>query len=133
MADQNESKVIEILDKELEETLLEEKKRVEREILTGKTEEEELKRLQKAINEKMLDIKLEKASQEEPKQISKDNWVHRSAKMRCGSCMSFVRKKGRMKGLGRCRRKAPTLGGWPAVFEGDWCGDHKINENYEDV
>ena len=31
--------------------------------------------------------------------------------------------------LGRCRRKAPSLDGWPAVFEDDWCGEHKIDEN----
>jgi len=30
--------------------------------------------------------------------------------------------------LGRCRRHAPTLSGWPAVFVNDWCGDHKIDE-----
>jgi hypothetical protein len=26
----------------------------------------------------------------------------------------------------RCRRRAPTLDGWPAVFPDDWCGDHKL-------
>ena len=31
--------------------------------------------------------------------------------------------------LGRCRRHAPTMGGFPAVFEQDWCGDHKLDEN----
>lgn len=31
--------------------------------------------------------------------------------------------------LGRCRRHAPTMSGFPAVFQGDWCGDHKLNEN----
>jgi len=31
--------------------------------------------------------------------------------------------------LGRCRRHAPTLGGWPAVYSSDWCGDHKLDEN----
>ena len=55
----------------------------------------------------------------------KDNWAHRSAKMRCSSCMWFVSKRG---GLGRCRRRAPELGGWPAVFDTDWCGDHKLDE-----
>jgi hypothetical protein len=30
--------------------------------------------------------------------------------------------------LGRCRKHAPTMGGYPVVFEGDWCGDHKIDE-----
>jgi hypothetical protein len=32
-------------------------------------------------------------------------------------------------GLGRCRRHAPTLGGYPAVFDTDWCGDHKLDES----
>lgn len=32
-------------------------------------------------------------------------------------------------GLGRCRRHAPTMNGWPAVFGEDWCGDHKLDEN----
>jgi hypothetical protein len=31
--------------------------------------------------------------------------------------------------LGRCRRRAPTMSGYPAVFETDWCGDHKLDEN----
>lgn len=30
--------------------------------------------------------------------------------------------------LGRCRKHAPTLNGWPTVFSTDWCGDHKIDE-----
>ena len=30
--------------------------------------------------------------------------------------------------LGRCRRHSPTMGGFPAVFAGDWCGDHKLDE-----
>lgn len=31
--------------------------------------------------------------------------------------------------IGRCRRNAPTIKGWPAVFLEDWCGEHKIDEN----
>jgi hypothetical protein len=30
--------------------------------------------------------------------------------------------------LGRCRRHAPSMSGYPAVFIIDWCGDHKIDE-----
>lgn len=30
--------------------------------------------------------------------------------------------------VGRCRRRAPTLDGYPVVLESDWCGDHKIDE-----
>ena len=55
-----------------------------------------------------------------------DNWRHRSENMKCHTCMWFIRKDGTA--LGRCRKHAPTLGGWPAVFESDWCGDHKLDE-----
>ena len=63
-----------------------------------------------------------------------DPWKHRSQGMRCASCMWFVAKAapGAKVGaltLGRCRRHAPTMSGYPAVFEHDWCGDHKLDEN----
>ena len=74
-----------------------------------------------------------------------DNWKHRSIHMRCETCMYFVEKqkmdilrlrdseekceeKNPSETLGRCRRNAPTMKGWPAVFETDWCGDHKLDE-----
>lgn len=68
-----------------------------------------------------------------------DPWEHRAQTMRCDSCMWFVEKKGiqrstadsdlnALKKLGRCRRHAPTMNGYPAVFIMDWCGDHKIDE-----
>jgi hypothetical protein len=31
--------------------------------------------------------------------------------------------------IGRCRKHAPTMMGYPVVFTNDWCGDHKLNEN----
>ncbi len=31
--------------------------------------------------------------------------------------------------VGRCRRHAPTMNGYPAVYMTDWCGDHKLDEN----
>jgi hypothetical protein len=31
--------------------------------------------------------------------------------------------------VGRCRRHAPTMNGYPVVYMSDWCGDHKLNEN----
>lgn len=31
--------------------------------------------------------------------------------------------------LGRCRKRSPTLQGFPAVWSVDWCGDHKLDEN----
>lgn len=70
--------------------------------------------------------------------MSNDPWKHRSAGMKCATCMWFVKKESG-KGsptdavtdrgdLGRCRRHAPTMNGFPAVFESDWCGDHKLDE-----
>ena len=80
--------------------------------------------------------------------VTLDPWVHRSAKMRCATCMFYVPKvtfeKERrapedglvptlknvttITNLGRCRRHAPTMSGYPAVFATDWCGDHKLDE-----
>lgn len=64
-----------------------------------------------------------------------DNWKYRSYNMKCGSCMWYVRKENN-KGsdvvsvdFGRCRRHAPIMSGFPAVFGADWCGDHKLDEN----
>jgi hypothetical protein len=31
--------------------------------------------------------------------------------------------------VGRCRRHAPTMNGYPVVYMDDWCGDHRIDEN----
>ena len=64
-----------------------------------------------------------------------DPWVHRSRKMSCVTCMWFVEKvtdgprPAEASAIGRCRRHAPTMSGYPAVVERDWCGDHKIDEN----
>jgi len=30
--------------------------------------------------------------------------------------------------IGRCRRHAPTMNGFPVVYESDWCGDHRLDE-----
>ena len=63
-----------------------------------------------------------------------DPWVHRSGGMKCHTCMWYVEKKTTArvnpeKGpIGRCRRHAPTMGGYPVVFATDWCGDHKLDE-----
>ena len=79
--------------------------------------------------------------------MAEDNWQHRSNKMRCETCMWWVPKVTAAfqvvdpagieplvnafpkKMLGRCRRYAPTMAGWPAVFDTDWCGNHKMDEN----
>ena len=66
-----------------------------------------------------------------------DNWKHRSKGMLCLACMWFVAKPTDDDGdareilgdtIGRCRRRAPTMNGYPVVFGGDWCGDHKLDE-----
>lgn len=69
---------------------------------------------------------------------TQDPWKHRSLSMRCSTCMWFVAKQLTGPGkpdtpdtrgaLGRCRRHAPTMDGFPATFEVDWCGDHKVDE-----
>ncbi len=75
--------------------------------------------------------------------MTEDNWKQRSVGMKCLSCMWFVEKMRRPKRVpgpqeeeeadrepfGRCRRRAPTMNGYPAVFGTDWCGDHKMDEN----
>jgi hypothetical protein len=60
-----------------------------------------------------------------------DPWKHRSKNLRCDTCMWFVGKEpiNRIGLLGRCRRHAPTLSGFPVVYTSDWCGDHKLDEN----
>lgn len=64
-----------------------------------------------------------------------DPWVHRAEGMKCRSCIWFVSKEklGVMKPealiVGRCRKHAPTMGGYPVVYQTDWCGDHRIDEN----
>jgi hypothetical protein len=57
-------------------------------------------------------------------------WKHRSAGMRCRTCMWFVKNEPvrGQNSVGRCRRHAPTTNGYPVVFSDDWCGDHKLNE-----
>lgn len=55
-----------------------------------------------------------------------DPWAHRSEGMRCSTCMWFVQKGNG--NVGRCRRHAPTMSGYPVVFVHDWCGDHKLDE-----
>ena len=63
--------------------------------------------------------------------MSSDNWAHRSKGIACGTCMWFVPKRvgEQPTEIGRCRRRAPTLNGWPAVFDSDWCCDHKLDES----
>jgi hypothetical protein len=73
--------------------------------------------------------------QEAPAKVGKgrDPWIHRSSGMRCRTCIFYVEKVRERDGmteapLGRCRRHAPTMNGYPVVFPTDWCGDHKLDE-----
>jgi len=68
--------------------------------------------------------------------VNHDPWKHRSQGMRCATCIWFVKKEstqrqggGLQPVIGRCRRHAPTMGGYPVVFPADWCGDHRLDEN----
>lgn len=63
----------------------------------------------------------------------KDNWQHRSKGMLCGTCMWFkekvterVQRSDHV--IGRCRRRAPAMSGFPVVWSDDWCGSHKLDE-----
>ena len=69
--------------------------------------------------------------------MSNDPWKHRSKGMSCSSCMWFMwfmmqeesPESKNTAPTGRCRRRAPTMNGYPVVFETDWCGDHNLNED----
>lgn len=68
-------------------------------------------------------------------QNAADPWQHRSEGMTCRTCMWFAPKASTLatrpdpRGtIGRCRRHAPTMNGYPVVFTSDWCGDHKMDE-----
>ena len=54
--------------------------------------------------------------------MEQDNWENRSEEMGCHSCMHYISF--------RCRRHAPTMQGYPAVYGDDWCGDHKMSKDY---
>lgn len=58
--------------------------------------------------------------------LTEDLWKHKATGMRCHTCMYFVPKDGK---LGRCRRHAPTMSGFPVVFDMDFCGDHKLDKD----
>lgn len=66
---------------------------------------------------------------------TQDPWKHRSEGMRCRTCMWFVAKeptgacKPDIKIVGRCRRHAPSMSGYPVTYQTDWCGDHRLDEN----
>ena len=57
-----------------------------------------------------------------------DKWIRSFGKgLKCLSCMFYCPKDNEM---GRCKRHAPTMNGYPVVYsEHDWCGDHKMGTN----
>jgi hypothetical protein len=69
-----------------------------------------------------------------------DPWTNRPDGLKCKTCIWYVEKQRQrigtadsdvnpLKVIGRCRRHAPTMGGYPVVFVNDWCGDHRLDEN----
>ncbi len=80
---------------------------------------------QEAAAAKQVDAQVERLRRTAP-----DPWKHRSDGMQCRTCIWYVAKNGPASGqeLGRCRRHAPTMSGYPVVFPVDWCGDHKLSE-----
>lgn len=83
--------------------------------------------IKKAFNKEYKRMSIKKATP----QVKRDPWAHRSKMMTCESCMWFVEKVPAtgLVLLGRCRKNAPTMDGYPVVFKTDWCGKHKLDEN----
>lgn len=55
-----------------------------------------------------------------------DKW-NRQEGFCCDTCMHYAPKNNHM---GRCRRHAPSMEGFPVVYaDHDWCGDHKVGSN----
>ena len=83
--------------------------------------------------EKIKKMSVSDCCEEAIRVLAGDPWAHRSKGMRCKTCMWFVEKSGppvyeESKVVGRCRRHAPTMSGYPVVFILDYCGDHKLDE-----
>lgn len=69
---------------------------------------------------------MSKDEKEKVNELVLDPWVHRAETMRCFSCMWYAPKG---EDIGRCRRYAPSMNGYPVVYPIDWCGEHKIRGN----
>lgn len=76
------------------------------------------------------EAKVDPAAIDRLRRTAPDPWEHRGDAMRCSTCMWYVAKNAPQNRaeLGRCRRHAPTMNGYPVVFPVDWCGDHKLDE-----
>lgn len=58
-----------------------------------------------------------------------DKW-DRKTNFNCDSCRYYVPKVAYKDNQGACRRRSPTLEGYPVVYaEHGWCGEHKIGSN----
>lgn len=56
-----------------------------------------------------------------------DNWKTHGDTHKCWACQHYVTKATtKFEEIGRCRRNAPTMAGYPVVFPNDWCGEHKL-------
>lgn len=55
----------------------------------------------------------------------KDNWVAHTSTHTCKFCMWFKAKTNK---VGRCIINAPTIKGFPVVYETDTCGEHRLND-----
>ena len=61
----------------------------------------------------------------------KDPWADRAGGMKCKTCVFYVVKASSSElsiEIGRCRRNAPTMKGYPVVYPTDWCGEHRMDE-----
>ena len=55
-----------------------------------------------------------------------DKWDRKTG-FCCATCAFYAPKTLE---IGRCRRNAPTMNGYPVVYANhDWCGDHKLDTN----
>jgi len=100
--------------------------------------EREQPNLYREVSEAAIEAHNAKVAQQVTQQAKQlaDPWVHRSSGMRCKTCIWFVKKEptnhlshpGQHE-VGRCRRHAPSMGGYPVVYMTDWCGDHRLDEN----
>ena len=57
--------------------------------------------------------------------MKSDLWRNNKETFCCATCMYFSEKTNL---IGRCRRHAPTMSGYPVVYISDWCGDHKLTD-----
>lgn len=90
----------------------------------------------KKLNEEALNLEEAKMADHRAQTRSQrdDPWAGRNQGMRCHTCVFFVEKAPTQterpgKKIGRCRRHAPTMKGFPIVFTDDWCGEHRLDEN----